>query len=199
MLSICVPVHVSVTAGFALCLANLTARLSSKNIKFKIHMVVGTLLSESRTALVKEAIANNSNQILWLDSDMHFPNTIYEKLNSHEKDIVAATYSTRTNPQQNVAFLDENDFSKRLSIKSGLVDVAAVGMGCMLVNIDVYRQVSFPWFNIEWDQSNNVYIGEDIYFCLRAKDYGYPIIVDADTSNTVGHYGTKIYFLDGIK
>ena len=138
MLSICIPSRDQVPLGFALSLAKLTARLTKDNINYDIHMVMGSLIPELRTQLVKDALKTGNEYILWLDSDMHFPGSTFDQLQKHKKDIVAATYSTRSNPQRSVAFVDEDDSQIRLTETSGLHEVFAVGMGCMLVKTDVY-------------------------------------------------------------
>lgn len=195
MLSICIPTRDNVPIGFALSLANLTARLTQDNIKYNVHIIMGSVISDLRTQLVKDAIKSNSNYILWLDSDMHFPSDVFLKLQSHRKDIVAATYSTRCKPQRSVAFTDEDNINTRLTDTHGIHEVFAVGMGCMLVKTEVYKKLPAPWFSLEWDPIDEKFTGEDMFFCKIANYAGYSVFVDADLSNTLGHYGTKIYTL----
>ena len=195
MLSICIPSRDQVPLGFALSLAKLTARLTKDNIKYDIHMVMGSLIPELRTQLVKDAIKTGNEYILWLDSDMHFPSSTFDQLHKHKKDIVAATYSTRSNPQRSVAFVDEADSHIRLTETTGLHEVFAVGMGCMLVKTDVYRKLNTPWFSLDWDPNELKFTGEDMFFCKNANYAGYSIYVDTYLSNMLGHYGTKIYLL----
>lgn len=196
MLSICVPTRDNVPIGFAMSLANLTARLTKDNISYNVHIIMGSLISDLRTQLVKDAIKLGSEYILWLDSDMHFPSNVFLKLQSHKKDIVAATYSTRCNPQRSVAFTDEDNMNVRLTHTSGLNEVFAVGMGCMLVKTDVYKKLRTPWFSLEWDPTEEKFTGEDMFFCKIANYAGYTVYIDSDLSNTLGHYGTKIYKLE---
>ncbi len=196
MLTICVPCQDSVSAIFAKCLANLTAELARTGIKHYLYFLNGTVLPDSRNKLVIDSLKNNSEYILWLDSDMVFPSDVFLKLSKHNKDIVAATYSTRVNPPQSVAFVDEFDLSKRLNHTTGLHSVYAVGMGCMLVKTSVFKKIKQPWFNISWDNDTESFMGEDIYFCNLAYNSGYEIFVDCDLSKEVGHHGSKIYMLE---
>jgi hypothetical protein len=192
-LAICIPSRDNVPIGFARSLANLTATLEKNNITYDLKIMLGSVLPDLRMNLAYSSL--NSDYILWLDSDMHFPSYTFEKLKSHNKDIVAATYSTRYKPQRSVAFMDQGNIDLRLDQSTGLHEVFAVGMGCMLIKTEILKTMSEPWFKFEWDPITKTYSGEDIFFCRTATDHGYKIFVDADLSNELAHYGTKAYLL----
>ena len=137
-ISICVPCRDQVHTLFTQSLVNLTNRLTRKQIDFELHLFAGSVICESRTRLVEEALSVNSDKILFLDSDIQFPSNMIDKLYSHNKDICAATYSTRYEPMKSVAFTDPDNTEKRLDQK-GLHKIWAVGMGCMLIDIDVFN------------------------------------------------------------
>lgn len=193
--AICTPSRGQVEAGYAKSLANLTAELSRSNINYEVFMSLGSVVSQLRIDLATMALEKKFEWILWLDSDMHFPHDTYNKLVSHKKDIVAATYSTRYKPQRSVAFIDKSNYDKRLTERQGLHPVWAVGMGCMLTHRSVFETLPTPWFNHEWDFRTESFMGEDIYFCKTAENYNYKIYVDVDLSKEIGHYGTKIFLL----
>ena len=192
-LGICIPARDQVHTGFARSLCHLTNRLTANSIDFELHIVCGSVIAESRTVLAKEALENNASHLLWLDSDMHFPPSVFETLLSHNKDIVAGQYSTRYSPYQTVAFTDPNNIQKRLNENNGLHRVWAVGMGCMLVNADVYNNLPKPWFDHEYNKQLDTFSGEDIYFCNQAMHHGYEVWIDAGIK--LAHYGTKANIL----
>lgn len=194
-LAICVPARDTVHVGFAKCLANLTARLAKENIDYELIFNLGSVIPQQRNTIAKLALERNADYLLWLDSDMHFPSTVFERLQQHKKDICAATYSTRMKPQRSVAFLDKNNLDKRLKAKTGIHKVFAVGMGCMLVSKTVFKNIPNPWFQYIWNEDTEDLSGEDIYFCSQANDTGFEVFVDADLSNEVAHYGTKAYLI----
>jgi hypothetical protein len=194
-LAICIPSRDTVSAGFAKSLANLTARLTSLNVKFEVIMVLGTVIPQLRTELADIALKKDHEWILWLDSDMHFPNTTFSQLISHDKKIVAATYSTRYKPQRSVAFTNHENYNERLTEPHGLHTVDAVGMGCMLTHRSIFETLPKPWFSHEWDKLTQSFMGEDIFFSKKLKNYNYEIYVDIDLSREIGHYGTKIFLL----
>lgn len=195
MLTICVPCQDSVSSSFANSLAKLASQLTKDGINYHLYFLTGTVLSESRQRLAEDAVKNGSKYILWLDTDMYFTPNIFSLLQKHNKPIVAATYSTRKPPFRSVAFTDEFDYDKRLNEKSGLHSVFAVGMGCMLTETNVFKDLPKPWFPIVWDLESNSYVGEDISFCKLAYNNGYEIFVDVDASKNVAHTGNKLFLL----
>jgi hypothetical protein len=197
-IAICIPSRDTVHAGFALCLSKLTARLQKDNIDFEVLLNLGSVIASQRNQLVQTAIDKNFTHILWLDSDMHFPASVVDKLLKHDKDVVAAAYTTRVKPQRSVAFLDEYDLDKRLSATFGLHKVFAVGLGCMLTNIEIYKTLPKPWFQYLWDEQLQELCGEDIYFCKQLKDNGFMVWVDGEVSEMVAHFGTKAFMMKDV-
>lgn len=194
-IAICTPARDQVSTGYAKSLANLTARLAKQNQQFEVVMSLGTVIAQLRTDLASIALKKKHEWILWIDSDMHFPDTVAERLLQHNKPIVAANYSTRYKPQRSVAFLDRDNYDIRLKETQGLHEVWAVGMGCMLTHRSVFETIPKPWFSHEWDLRTESFMGEDIFFCKTAEEYGFEILVDAELSQEIGHYGTKIFLL----
>jgi hypothetical protein len=192
-LSICVPCRDQVHTLFTQSLVNLTNRLTRKQIEFELHLFAGSVICESRTRLVEEALSVNSDKILFLDSDIQFPSNMIDKLYSHNKDIVAANYSTRYPIYQSVAFTDPENITARLDATQGLHKIWAVGMGCMLIDIDVFHTLPKPWFVHEYNKIDDTFSGEDIYFCNQAMHHGIDVWVDSDIK--LGHIGTKAYTL----
>lgn len=193
-ITICVPARDTVNAGFSVDLAMLAVRAYSDiapGYKFNISMVSGTLIADQRTKLVQTALAQGSDYILFLDSDMRFPSNLLSELVKHDKDIVACNYATRRKPIKTVAF---SDFASLQCIYShgqiGLEEVDAVGMGAMLIKASVFKRLPMPWFNISYLPTGKIYIGEDIYFCKLAQAHGYTVYIDHDLSQKVGHTGT---------
>lgn len=198
-LAICIPARDTVHTTFVQCLVNLTKKLTKDNIDFEVIFNLGSVVSQQRNELVDSALSINATHIIWLDSDMHFPDNVFYELNKHNTDIVAATYSTRIKPQKSVAFIDKDDLSKRLPISNtGLEQVFAVGMGCVLTKAEVFKEIPKPWFFHVWNEDTQDISGEDIYFCKQANDTGFEIFVDCSISKHVAHYGMKAYLLDEI-
>lgn len=190
MLAICVPVRNSVVTEFSYSLAQLTAHLAKNNIAFMLFFENGSILPDQRHRLVRAALNAGCNQILWLDSDMVFPSTIYDQLVQHQLPVVACSYSTRTAPYKSVAFVDANNLDHRLTHTIGIHPVYAIGMGCMLINASVFQQIPAPWFAFQYDYQTGSYCGEDIVLCKLLAEHGVTVYVDADASRQVYHVGS---------
>jgi acyl CoA:acetate/3-ketoacid CoA transferase alpha subunit len=158
-------------------------------------MIEGTLVNRSRTDLVTRAIETNCTHILWVDSDMKFPQDSLLRLLAHKKEIVGANYSHRRFPLKHVAYKTvsreraiDHVICRTTAESTGLEEVDALGMGLMLVQTRVYLGLTEPWFAITpaW--------GEDIFFCLKARETkGIPTWVDHDLSKEVVHFGKMGY------
>ena len=192
--SICVPARDEVATGFAHDLAMLSARWygnAPPGVRFDVHIVNGTLIADQRAKLAHMALTAGADYVLYLDSDMRFPSYLLEKLIAHDKDIVACNYATRRLPVKTVAFKDWSGLDYVYSLgKSGLEQVAAVGMGAMLIRADVFKKLGYPWFQIHYLPSAKMWAGEDMFFCELARKAGFDIWIDHDTSQWIGHTGS---------
>lgn len=194
-ISICIPVRDFVTTQFSYSLANLTAHCASKSIPFQLNMLMGSEVAMQRQQLAEEALESGCTHILWLDSDMQFPVDILDIMLAHDKDIIALNYSTRVEPHKPVAFTNEDNLNDRLVSTTGINNVVAVGMGCMLVKRKVFDTMDLPYFSVEWNEDYSNLMGEDLYFCNKARYFGFEVHVDNELSNKIAHVGSKSFYL----
>ena len=161
-------------------------------------MDIGTLLPDMRNTLARVSIELGATHILWLDNDMVFPEDTIERLYKHGKPIVAAGYSQRKEPAKPVSarngvwvYTEEDS--------TGLEEVDFVGMGCMLVETAVYENLPKPWHNLGWSPEKNSVIGEDVYFCNKAREIGAGVYLDHDLTKEIGHVGYRTFsYLDAL-
>ena len=60
------------------------------------------------------------------------------------------------------------------------VEVHGGGMGCALIRTDVFRRLSYPWYDwVNYGDSNRGMLSEDLYFCVLCRNSGIPIYADA--------------------
>ena len=195
--AICVPVRDFVTVMFTNSLSNLTYKCGQANQHVTVNMVMGSEVTMQRQELVEQALDTDCTHLLWIDSDISFPTYTLNALLSHDKDIIACNYSTRVPPHRPVAFRSEHDLDSRVYDGTGIQKIWAVGMGCMLVKREVYENIPVPHFRISWDEVNDSLMGEDIYFCTKAKEAGYDVWLENDLSKNIAHIGTKSYTIKG--
>ena len=180
-LAICVPCRDQVHSVFTYHLVKLIQYCEQIKLPVNILMETGSLISKQRQELAEDAIKSGATHILWLDSDMTFPPTIAETLISHNLDIVGCNYSTRSMPRKGVAYTNVGDWNSWIrpeNISPRLQEVAAVGMGCILTKTSIFPKLEKPWFEVSWVSKYGVFIGEDFYFCEKAINAGYKILID---------------------
>lgn len=83
----------------------------------------------------------------------------------------------------------ETPFGPLYASGSDLEEVTQAGMGLILVDSDVYRKIGEPYFALGFNPKEKCYIGEDFYFCDKARKNGYRIMIDQQLSKEVRHIG----------
>jgi hypothetical protein len=187
MIAICTPSRDVVQATFAYDLVRLIQR--TDNVVFTIAL--GSLLPNLRTFLVRESIKNGVSHILFIDSDMRFPEDAAIQLLEHKLDIVGANCQQRI-ADQTTAFKDGKFISSRG--KSEIEEVDSIGFGVTLIKIEVFNKVSAPWFATPYDGEK--FATDDVFFCKKAKEFGFKIFTDHKLSHKVGHTGSKEFYVE---
>lgn len=190
---IAVPCMDMVAAPFAQSLATL-----NREGECLVSFLIGSLIYDSRNTLCKQAITHDCDYVLWFDSDMVFEPDVLQKMLRHMedgKDIVTGLYFRRRPPFTPVIFseitFDEDERGTAIGYEDypedELFEVEACGFGCVMVRKEVLLDVLLnyrTWFNPLYGA------GEDIAFCVRAKELGYKIWCDPTIK--LGHYGSSI-------
>jgi len=157
--------------------------------------------SASLNAHLWEAKRLEVDKILFMDTDMEFPLNVVQKLLSHDKPIVSGLYHTKVPPYSPIAgWTKEVDGMLKNVNGNGvmwkenycplpedeLVEVDWCGIGCLMVDMDVFDKIKYPCFKDVWDDEAGTRAeGHDVVFCRAVKDVGYSIYVD--TSMDCGH------------
>jgi hypothetical protein len=68
-----------------------------------------------------------------------------------------------------------------------LIDV--LPHGCVLVHRSVYEKIPQPHYLQDYVPEINLEIGEDIYFCNKAKEAGFDVWCDHELSKELSHIG----------
>ncbi len=190
-LSILVPTRDTVHSQFAYCLTQLYNLTREAGIDAYLFFDSSTILLNQRNNLVKKAKEVNSDYILWLDSDMTYPATTALRLLEHNKDIVACNYSKRTKPLKTVAYTNLNDWDSwvHMEPQDELVKVEGVGMGCMLMKLDIFEKLQKPYFEFRYKEDTQDYFGEDFILLGKLREQGYDVFIDTVLSMDIKHLG----------
>lgn len=160
-----------------------------KSDGYEFFLKIGTKMNllDSRNEAVEWALRQGMDWILWLDDDMVIPSDVwlFTQLKAHNKDITAPLFFTRVGVKLPLIF-KERKINENYAVldyitdyKKGLLEVDAVGFGCVLINMEVFRKMKKPYFQYTAE------MGEDIYFCMKARKAGFKIY--CDTNIVIGH------------
>lgn len=191
-IAVCVPARDEVDTMFALDLAKLVGfHLKNTEDEILLFHSAGTLIANQRQELAAAALNADADYILYLDSDMRFPKDVIMRFLAHDAPVVAANYSTRKMPIHPVAFLNPQltEYLYTRPESDGLEECLAVGMGVFMVKASIFKELELPWFMIGYSPTTHRFQGEDIYFCGKLRQAGYPVMIDHNVSQEVKHAG----------
>jgi GT2 family glycosyltransferase len=141
----------------------------------------GPLISRARCILAETFLATPAQYLLFVDTDIDFEPTFIGKLIAIDKPIVGALYYGVQHSDYSsfpTALLQQEDGYYRPIgvIPDDTAEVDAVGMGFTLIKREVVEAIGadseklLPFAEGIWKDR---VVGEDLMFCLRAKEKGY--------------------------
>lgn len=166
--------------------------------KHDVHPVIATegyTIAENRAYCLNRAIENRCSHILFIDDDMTFPEDTIEKLLAVDKPIVGVNSMSRKLPLQPTTGLIGPNGEY---VKPELNDIPSlpfrchsVGFGVCLIDMAVIAQMKPPHFGFESLPNGMTTMGEDGWFCKKARDL--LIEIWCDPRLVIGHIGEYNY------
>lgn len=170
--------------------------------------VRGYDVATARNRIAQIAIDRNADYVLMVDNDITLPADALVRLLENDVDVCLGHYAHRGNDNRYngrtciCKLKDEqgNDYyhypleseytAKEMHAlaKAGETKIAVHGggMGCALIRTDVFRRLSYPWYDwVNYGDANRGMLSEDLYFCQLCKNYG--VQVWADVRVGCGH------------
>jgi hypothetical protein len=195
--AIVIPAEDMCHTGFTLCLAHMikdTLLQLPENLEALTVNSYGTsMLPFSRQILAKTALEQGVTHMLWIDSDMEFPSDMLLSFLLHDAPIIGINAMSRRKPYKNTAQSAPATPLVTTPDSTGLEKVYRCGFGVMWTAAEVFERMELPWFDSPFMPEYSVPMGEDYYFCEKAKKLGYEIYIDHDISKRVYHIGTFGY------
>lgn len=138
--------------------------------QFALFTPVRMTIDNCRNSAVKAALENEFDYVMFIDDDVLLPFDAYARLKSHNKDVVAGWTVIRGYPFNNMFF--RFDDQKALEYyndpdpkETELIKVDAIGCSCVLIKCELLKKIPPPYF------VTGTYNTEDIYFCMKAKQF----------------------------
>jgi hypothetical protein len=158
------------------------------------------MIDTARNEIVKKALSDNFTHLLMLDDDMTFPSETLTQLLSHDKDVVGVQAFKRRDPYEPCVYKMKEGKNYPVLVKD-FIEVDAIGTGIILIKVDVFKKISYPFFWTDYDK-DGTHWGVDFRFCQKARDAGFQIFCDPDLD--IGHIGdppvtSKLNFLEFVK
>lgn len=196
--AILVPTRDTVYTQFAYCLQQLIKTSTLAGLDTYTFFNSSTILLNQRNDLFKQALDINADYIFWLDSDMVIPSTTLLRLLNHGKQIVGCNYMKRSLPVKTVAYMDTKDWESWIPLvkKDDLVKVEGVGMGCILMETQIFKKISKPYFEFIYKEDTDDWHGEDFNLLKKFREIGIDTFIDMNLSEDVYHLGTYAFGKD---
>ena len=160
-----------------------------ENVEFRLQFVQDSMTYTARNHLAEQAMKEECDYVLWIDSDMTFPADAMERLLTHDKDMVTALYFQRRGKHLPVIYKENYDESYANYPKDKLFQVKACGFGMVLMRTEVLRKTLEANDGCLFHPFPSM--GEDLSFCHRWTQTGGEIW--CDSSVKCGHVGEYEY------
>lgn len=169
--------------AFTICLVRL---VQNSPVNTAFDFMVGSDISTNRNALVEASLERGSEWMLFLDDDMTFPPNLLVRLLAHEVPVVLPLMLRRQQPYLPLVYSAvEDDAYVPISTADvepdTLIPVYAGATGGMLVRSEVFRAIEKPWFQHGRVSGKRWNASEDLVFCEKVQEQGFPIHVDSGT------------------
>jgi hypothetical protein len=165
----------------------------------EMAMRSGANINRARNKLVAAFLNSDATWAWFCDTDMVFnPDTLLRLVVAAQaadaKIIGALCCIVNEDSVVPTLFIDDDETITRAALDypdGAVVEVAATGTGCLLIHRDVFEKMQanaggspWCWFNEgerKAQDGSGWWIGEDVMFCLAARDAGFPVYVDCTT------------------
>ena len=181
-LLIAIPAMDYVHVGFLRSLHGLTEQLHRDNVAFELAVETGTLVYYARDRLARKAVNEGFSHVLWLDSDMVFPPQLFEDLRFCGEPFVTGAAVSRRPPFASCVFASLDPIKRVKELPKEPFEVVGCGFACVLISTAILRDVLQEKGTCFFPTTK---AGEDVAFCVRARELGHKII--CDPSVKVGH------------
>lgn len=162
------------------------------------HIIEGSMVGSAREEMVDDILKmEQTTHLLFIDEDMGFRQDALNRLLMRQMPFVSCNYRMKIPPCYFTSRkADDSDWLQTTKESSSLEEALFTGFGFSLIEKQVLQAVEKPRFSNVYVDKYGTYTTEDRSFCLKAKEAGFPVHVDHDTSKLVYHVGSYSYSWD---
>ena len=162
-----------------------------ENCEKKFHMIGSSLIYEAREAIADYSIQMGSEYLLYLDSDMQFPDDMVLRMIEHLENhpdwgLVTGMAFRKVAPYQPCFYSKVDVCEEEVILETplkfpdyGVLKIEGCGMACCMIRTSAFKDLPKPWF------FPKPVLNEDLSFCLKLKENYVPMYVDTEID--VGH------------
>lgn len=151
-----------------------------------------SVLPRARQLVIQDAINGGFTHFFGLDDDMKVEETLLFQLLDRNLPIVGLNYARKDGSGGTMACGFDGAPVTSLG-KTGVEEVPWMPFGGILIQLDAIKDMPKPWFETRWLEERQDFMGEDYYFCMKARTHGLKIYIDHDASNKCRHVGDFEY------
>ncbi len=163
--------------------------------------VRGYDVATARNRIAQKAIDLKADYLLSVDNDVVVPKDALLRLLEHNEEVCLGYYAHRNNDNRyngrtcicklkdangneytNYPLESEytvNEMAAMAKAGESRIEVHGGGMGCALIRTDVFRRLSYPWYDwVNYGDANRGMLSEDLYFCALCHIAGIPVYAD---------------------
>lgn len=178
------------------CLDALIKYSINAGVQLRVDKRFSSLIALSRNQSAQAAVDSEFDYLLFIDSDMVFGEDFLVRMLKRDKGVLSALAVNRMGKHEPVCRVlnADGDYEPRKNLTEGRFysDLDMLGCGFLLIKTEVFKKLKKPYFAMPPFKES--IMGEDVYFCSKAKEAGYDICLDTELS--CGHIGEYIYTIN---
>jgi len=164
---------------------------------FSYHVIESSMVGSARESFVDDILQLESTHLLFIDEDMGFREDCLNIMLARQMPFVCANYRMKVPPCRFTAMsLNDKDRIQTTKDSISLEEAYYTGFGFSLIERRVLEAISKPRFSNVWNEDWNTYSTEDRSFCLKAREAGFPPMIDHKVSKRVYHIGNYNFSWD---
>lgn len=133
-------------------------------------------------------------KVIFIDSDIIWEPQDLQLLLDSDKDIISGAYLLSDGKTASFFYLENTlrlNYDKIYELNDDF-EIHSNGFGFVAVKLEVLEKMGFPWFAVEYNKNEDgewTSMGEDLYFSVKARKYGYKTYLHPKVA--VGHYKSR--------